>query len=81
MRGRQAMATVFPQSIRHHPLAQGLDAQAEAMPRRQFLRLASMREPPSDRSISTRSRVSSRSLIRITIIARHPKHRDDSLSQ
>jgi hypothetical protein len=35
----------------------------------------------SDKSISTRSRVSSRSLICITVIARHPERLDDSLSQ
>jgi hypothetical protein len=35
----------------------------------------------SDKSISTRSRVSSRSLIRTTVIARHPKRPDDNLSQ
>jgi hypothetical protein len=35
----------------------------------------------SDKSISTRSRVSTRSLIRISVIARHPERLDDSLSQ
>jgi hypothetical protein len=35
----------------------------------------------SDKSINTRSRVSSRSLIWITVIARHPERPDDSLSQ
>jgi hypothetical protein len=35
--------------------------------------------PPLRRPISTRSRVSSRSLIRITVIARHPERFDDSV--
>jgi hypothetical protein len=31
------MATVFPQSIHHHPLAQRLDAHVQLMPCRQLL--------------------------------------------
>jgi hypothetical protein len=34
----------------------------------------------SNKSFGTRSRVSSRSLISITVIARHPERLDDSLS-
>ena len=37
MRRGQAMPTIHPQPIPDHPLPQRLDAQAQAVPRRQFL--------------------------------------------